>query len=167
VAPVALGAFTPILPPASSLLPSRPGYFSPASSLILPSGAGIRAPLPVLVAVVVDAAALRFRLPVSFRGGGKGWSSMSGGGERLEEEEGERVRGRRDLTGVGRVLVSVTGRVWWRRVDRAGVVSSEARAESRAMREVRISVVWVGGVGWWCGLVVWVGGGDVGGVPRT
>lgn len=79
---------------------------------------------------------------------------MSGGGERLEEEGGERVRGRRDFTGVGRVLGSVTGRVWRRRVDRAGVVSSAARAVSRAMREVRISVVWVGG-------------GDVGGVPRT
>lgn len=103
----------------------------------------------------MDAAAPRFRLPVSFRGEGrKGWSSISGGGERLEEEEGDRVRGRRDFTGVGRVLVSVTGRVWRWRVDRAGVVSSEARAVSRAMREVRISVVWVGGE-------------DVGGLPRT
>ena len=87
--------------------------------------------------LVEGAPALRLRF-LSLGDARKGCSSMSGAGERLEEER-ERVRGRRDGAVVERV---------WRRLDRLGERSSEARAVSRAMREVRIVLVLDEGGDW-------------------
>jgi len=96
----------------------------------------------MLVAVVEGVAAPRLRFTVTaFGEGRKGWSSISGGGERLEEEEVERFPGRSALTGVDVVVVSVTERGWRRLLDLLGESISETMAVSRAMREVRIVLV--------------------------